>query len=212
MKTTILNRPRRASRQASSGLRASGAALTAALLLLATANLRAGVQNGVVVGSVCGGGPSPFYGYVEGNPANSTDAQFHTPIGLALDSTGEYLFVADCDNNAIRVVDLSSSPDPLQLHLHVRSYSRLHPAGTITNPVGVALDADDNVYVLNRGNGKNGTVVVFDYYGDLLATNAVALTNANAITLDSAANVYVTASNTLFRITFPPASQPPLPL
>ena len=76
----------------------------------------------------------------------------------------------------------------------------------------MALDADDNVYVLNRGNGKNGTVVVFDYYGDLLATNAVALTNANAITLDNAGNVYVTASNNLFRITFPSGSRPPLPL
>ena len=71
----------------------------------------------------------PFYGYVEGNPVNSTDAQFHTPIGLALDSTGEYLFVADCGNNAVRVVDLPSSSNPLQLHLHVRSYSRLHPFG-----------------------------------------------------------------------------------
>ena len=75
MKTNIFNRPWRASQQASSGLWASGAALTAALLLLATANLSAGVQNGVVVGSVCGGGPAPFYGYVEGNPVNSTDAQ-----------------------------------------------------------------------------------------------------------------------------------------
>ena len=77
-------------------------------------------------------------------------------------------------------------------------------SGTITNPVGVALDAEDNVYVLNRGNGKNGNVVVFDYYfGDPLATNTLALTNANAITLDNEGNVYVTASNNLFRITFP---------
>ena len=111
MKTNISNRPWRASQPASSGLWASGAALTAALLLLAPANLRAGVQNGVVVGTVCGGGYPPYYGYVEGNPVNSTDAQFHTPIGLAQDSTGEYLFVADCSNNAVRVVDLFSSPD-----------------------------------------------------------------------------------------------------
>jgi len=66
----------------------------------------------------------------------------------------------------------------------------------------VALDADDNVYVLNRGNGRNGTVVVFDSYGYPLATNAVALTNANGIALDNEGDAYVTASNNLFRITF----------
>ena len=175
MKTTIFNRPWRASHQASSGLWASGAALTAALLLLATANLSAGVQNGVVVGSVCGGGLPPFYGYVEGNPVTTIDAQFHTPIGLALDSTGEYLFVADRDNNAIRVVDLHLlPPGHYNLTYTFAPIPGFTPAGTITNPVGVALDADDNVYVLNRGNGNNGTVVVFDYDDDgyAFATNA----------------------------------------
>jgi hypothetical protein len=202
MKIHISNRPWWASQPASSGLWASGAALTAAFLLLATANLRAGAQNGVLVGSVCGGGPYPYYGYVEGNPANSTDAQFHTPMGLALDSTGEYLFVADCNNNKLRVVDLSSSSTHFNLTYTFAPIPGF-TSGTITNPVGVALDADDNVYVLNRGNGKNGIVVVFDYYfGDLLGTSAMALTNANGITLDSAGNIYVTASNNLFRITF----------
>jgi hypothetical protein len=200
MKTNILSRPWRAPGQASSRLWTSGAALTATLLLLATANLQAGVQNGVVVGSVCGGGYPPYYGYVEGNPFTSTDAQFHTPIGLALDSTGENLFVADRDNSAIRVVDLTSSST------HYNSTYTFAPipgftSGTITNPVGVALDAEDNVYVLNRGNGNNGSVAEFDYYfGDFLGANPIALTDANAITLDAAGNIYVTASNTVIRI------------
>ncbi|MCX6915927.1 MAG: hypothetical protein NT167_23255, partial [Verrucomicrobia bacterium] len=179
MKAVLFNRPWRAYEHASSGRWASGAALAAALLLLATANLRAGAPNGVVVGSVCGGGTSPFYGYVEGNPADSTIAKFHTPIGLALDSTGNYLYVAEQANNAIRVVNLPSSST------HFNSTYTFAPipgytSGTITSPVGVALDADDNVYVLNRGNGKNGRVVVFDsYYYYPLATNTLALTNAN---------------------------------
>ena len=187
MKANFPNRLGRASRQAFPGLGACGTACAAALLvLLAPANLRAGVKNGVQVGSVCGGGPanaSVFYGSREGNPANSTDAQFHTPIGLALESSGQYLFVADRDNNKIRVVDLLSSSTHYNLTYTFAPIAGF-TSGTITNPVGVALDAEDNVYVLNRGNGKNGTVVVFDYYyGDLLATLAVALTNANAITL-----------------------------
>lgn len=200
MKINIFNRPWRASQLASTGRRVSGAAFTAALLLLATFSLSAGIQNGVVVGSVCGGGYPPFYGYVEGNPIVSIDAQFHTPIGLAQDSTGEYLFVADRDNNAIRVVDLLSSPDIYNFTYTFAPVPGFTPANVIVNPVGVALDADDNIYVLNRGDGINGTVVVFDYYGNLLRTNATGLANANAITLDTANNVYVTAGNTLIRI------------
>ena len=177
--------------------------MTAALLLLATADLRAGAPNGVVVGSVCGGGLPPFDGYVEGNPANSTLAKFHTPIGLAMDSSGDLLYVADQANNAIRVVDLPSSSSHYNLTYTFAPIPG-YTSGTINNPVGVALDVDDNVYVLNRGNGKNGNVVVFDsYFAYPLATNSLSLTNANAITLDNAGNVYVTASNNLFRITFP---------
>jgi len=179
--------------------------LTATVLLLAIANLGAGIQNGVGVGSVCGGGWPPCAGYVEGNPITGVDAKFNTPIGLALDSTGEYLFVADSSNNAVRVVVLSSSPPPTNhsyLTYTFAPITNFASFGTITNPVGVALDADDNVYVLNRGNGRNGTVVVFDSYGYPLATNAVALTNANGIALDNEGDAYVTASNNLFRITF----------
>src|SRR5438093_12771653 len=59
------------------------------------------------------GGPSQgrplSYGYVDGDTKDL--AQFHTPIGLALDSvgangSGPRLYVADRDNNAIRKLDL----------------------------------------------------------------------------------------------------------
>jgi hypothetical protein len=207
MKTILFKCPSRTSKQTSAGLWASRAALTAALLLLAVANVRAGVQNGVIVGSLCGGGPTNatvFYGYVEGNPSTGVDAKFNYPVGIAIDSAGDYLFVADCTNNAIRAVEFSSSPPPVNHSYFTYTFAPIPgftPSGTISRPVGVALDSDDNVYVLNRGNGKNGTLVVFDSYGDLLATNAVALTNANAMALDGTGNVYVTASNYLFKIT-----------
>ena len=201
MKTELFNRPWRASGQAGPGLWASRTALSAALLLLATANLSAGIKNGVVVGTVCGGGISPFYGYVEGSPITSTDAKFNNPVGLAQDSTGEYLFVADQNNNAIRVVDLLSSSTHFNFTYTFAPIAGFTPPGSISNPVGVAMDGDDNVYVLNRGSGNNGTVLLFDSYGDLLATNAIGLVNANAITLDSANNTYVTAGNTLIQIT-----------
>lgn len=208
MKSTIFNRPWRAIESGCSSLPAARIACAAAVLLLTTLSLSAGVKNGVLVESLCGGGlpdtNGHFYGYVEGDPMSGIDAKFSTPIGLALDSSGDYLFVADATNNAIRVVELASSPSPANHSYFTHTFAPVPdftPPGLISRPVGVALDADDNVYVLNRGNGRNGMVVEFDYYGYILATNAVGLTNANAIALDSAANIYVTASNYLFKIT-----------
>ena len=55
------------------------------------------------------GGPSEIFplgaaGYVDGDTA--TVAQFNTPYAIASDPTGNILFVADRDNNAIRQLDL----------------------------------------------------------------------------------------------------------
>jgi len=194
MKTTILDPLRKAAGPIGPSPLSAGAAALSALLLGAV-NLM-GAATTVEVDTLTGG-PSqnspPYYAYVEGNTAEL--AQFHNPIGLALDSTGGFLFVADRDNNAVRMLDLPGNytstfvPNPLT------------PAGAINQPVGVALDAADYLYVLNRGNGNNGTVLVFDYFGQLVATRATGLVNANAMALDSTNNVYVTAGNSVIRIT-----------
>src|SRR5437773_6964226 len=142
------------------------------------------------------GGPSQFYpqnsaGYVDGDTA--TVAQFNTPYGIALDNTGNSLFVADRDNNAIRQLDL------------VSGQTFTFTTELINKPVGVAVDRADSVYVLNVGNGANGTVLKFAspaLGGDLLATSAANLVNAAGIALDSFTNIYVTVQgNTLIQIT-----------
>jgi len=194
MNTTLLNLLWRAAGQVFSGLPGNRAAMLLVLLLSATHLM--GSATTVQVDTLTGG-PSqnspPYYAYVDGNTADL--AQFHNPIGLALDTTGEYLFVADRDNDAVRLLDLPGNETTTFVP------NVLTPAGVISHPVGVAVDAADNLYVLNRGNGNNGTVLVFDYYGELVATKATALVNANAIALDSTNNVYVTAGNSLIRIT-----------
>jgi len=151
-------------------------------LLLTTSNLTA-----TPLVTTLGGGTSPsFYGYADGN---TLYAQFHTPIGLATDSSGDYLYVADRDNNAIRELDL------------VYTNTFMFATNSISHPVGVAVDSLDDVFVLNRGNGSNGTVLEFDQYGDLIATNAMGLINAAGIAMDYTGNIYVTVqSNKLIRI------------
>ena len=92
--------------------------------LLATSNLVAMPHV-----STLGGGWG--HGYVDGNTASS--AQFYTPIGLAMDSSGN-LYVADRDNNAIRWLDLDFGQ------------TFTFATNSINHPIGVAVDGLDNVF------------------------------------------------------------------
>src|SRR6266404_220838 len=194
MKTILLNYPGRSS----SGVPRLGA-VTVVALLLAAGNLPGATLPAVT--TISGGrAGTPRYGYVDGNTKDL--AQFHTPIGMALDSaglngSGPLLYVADRDNSAIRKLDLDLN----------QTITFLNTNNGISKPVGVALDGAGNLYVLNRGTNStggaaiNGTVLSFNRYGNLLGTNAVSLINAEGIALDGSANIYVTVnSNTVLRI------------
>src|ERR1035437_7589507 len=145
------------------------------------------------VATLGGGSPlvTPKYqGYRDG--ATLTHALFRTPAGVALDSTGQYLYVADRDNNAIRYLDLTAG----QTWTFGVTFTNL-----INKPIAVAVDSSDNVYVLNRGNGTSGSVITFDNWGDAVVTNAVGLSTAAGLALDSVGNIYLTIQgNQLIRI------------
>jgi sugar lactone lactonase YvrE len=188
MKNETLKRPRPTLTSAFRSLPPKATALLGAWLF-AVANLSAAEVDTVT------GGPSEFnplpYGYVDGDTAAL--AQFHTPMGIALDSSGTLLYVADRDNHAIRLLYLNGN------------VTTTFTTELIDSPVGVAVDGAGNVYVLNQGDGNNGTVLKFaspDVGGDLIATLATDLVNAAGIALDSATNIFVTVQdNTLIRIT-----------
>ncbi len=196
----------------------SRCAIVMVALLLAATNLFA---TGATV-SLLSGGPNPAEGiasagYVDGDI--TVDAEYNTPCGIAADLSGNYLFVADGGgtNNAIRVLkfDLNQT-----YTLATYSSDNIHVLTNLFNhPIGVAIDSSYNLFVLNRGNGKNGNVLEFvleeiymggnDTYlcAALVATNAVNLTNAVGIALDFNDNIYVTIrSNTVLKITSPGVS------
>jgi hypothetical protein len=203
MRTIILKRVWRAFGQVHFVAQSREAILMAALLLAAT-NLFA-----MPTVSLLSGGPHPATGvpsagFVDGNIA---DAEYNTPSGLALDITGNYLFVADCSNNAIRVLDFSIDPNWTYTLLTLSTDGLSLTPNLFNRPVGVAIDSSDNLFVLNRGNGTNGSVLEFAIdetylpFATLVATNAAHLTNAAGIALDLNDNIYVTIqSNRLLRI------------
>lgn len=152
--------------------------------------------SGATVTTLGGGNPNinpKYQGYKDGNTL--TNALFHTPMGIALDQDFGYLYVADRDNNAVRIVDLL-----------LGDTETFAPTNLTKNPVGVAVDGAGDVYVLNRGStnnfSTNGTILEFDTYGDLLATNATKLTNAAGIAIDLTGNLYITVgSNSVVKLT-----------
>lgn len=159
--------------------------------------LTAGTASATSVLSISGG-PTLQYptgaGYVDGDI--TTEAEYNTPCGLAMDQSGNYLFVADRDNNAVRVLefDINTTGTLLTLTNNVPAYN------LFSNPVGVAVDSYDNVFVLNQAQNTNGTVLEFDYMGDLLSTNLTHITNAAAIALDHNDDIFVTASNQVIEV------------
>ena len=131
-----------------------------------------------------GNGGSGGAGYKD---TNSVFALFKTPVGIAVDQGAANLYVADRDNNAVRMLDL------------VGNQTYTFATNQVNRPVGVVLDGDDNVYVLNqgplpsKGPATNGYLLEFDYYGYLIATNALHLTNAAGLAIDPSGNIYVSS-------------------
>jgi hypothetical protein len=151
----------------------------------------------------------PFYGTNDGN--TYTDAQFHNPAGMALDPSGTFLFLADYDNSAIRLIsDVGNTANSTTVtYIPSNIVDAVIPGPTgIDHPLAVTVDSATNIFVLNHGNGTNGTIIAFsgiymnDNFFDQGPTLVANLVNATAMTMDVNDNLYVTVnSNTVIRVT-----------
>jgi hypothetical protein len=194
MRTAILKRAWRAFGQAHFIPQSRGVIVMIALLLAAASLSATPTVNWI------SGGPNTGYpsgaGFVDGDI--TLDAEYHTPCGLAIDSTANYLYVADRDNNAVRVLQFDVNTT---YHIEFEDQNGNEITNIFNKPVGVALDNSDNLlFVLNRGKGTNGSVLEIDFANGILATNLTKITNAGGITVDSLDNIYVTASNKVFKV------------
>jgi sugar lactone lactonase YvrE len=167
------------------------AALGLGLILLANTSTQAQTV------TTLGGGLSNSGGYVNGT--TYANALFNTPSGLALDPTGNYLYLADCNNNAIRLINHPGDRTSSQTTTFASTING------VSHPVAVLVDGATNIYVLNHGNGTNGTLTEYGAitYGspNFSVTNLTKLTNATAMAMDGLTNLYITIkSNTVIRV------------
>ncbi len=82
-----------------------------------------------------------------------TMAQFNTPQGVALDTSGN-LFVADSFNNMIRQI---SSAGQVSILAGVGSQGFIDGSGntaTFNHPLGLAVDSSNNLYISDTNNNR----------------------------------------------------------
>lgn len=99
-----------------------------------------------IVSTLAGGGE----GFQDGQGAN---AKFNTPSQLALDAQGN-LYVADTGNNAVRRVTPDGAVTTIAGSGHVGARDGAAREAELNAPVGVAVDAQGNVYVADTYNDR----------------------------------------------------------
>jgi tripartite motif-containing protein 71 len=133
------------------------------------------------------------------------DIKFIHPYGIAIDSSGGYVYVADTGNNRIQKFSKSNG------HLHFVSYigdqnsakacSQGSGKGQFNAPKGIAVDIKGNVYVADSGNrrfqvfDRNGEYINDWKRDDFLDDGWVGV---EWIAVDSSDNVYVASRDNPF--------------
>lgn len=153
---------------------------------------------------------SNFAGTGKAGSADGTDtATFNSPLGLALDKTGN-VYVADYGNNLIRKISAAGVVSTLAGTTIAGADNGAGKAATFNSPESLAVDAAGNVYVADNGNNlirkisPAGVVSTLAGSGMMGSDNgtgtAASFKSPFGIAVDAAGNVYVSDSgNNLIR-------------
>lgn len=141
--------------------------------------------------------------------AEATSVPLAQPGGLAFDSAGN-LFIADTDHEIVREVNLAGIITTVAGN-GAQGFSGDGGAATsasLDSPVGVALDATNNIYIADTHNQRIRMVTVSTgvittiagtgtagFGGDGGAATAATLDLPTAIAIDSAGNIFIADTN-----------------
>lgn len=164
--------------------------------------------NSGMISLIAGNGAGATFGsggsLGDGHPA--IDAVVNAPWGLAIDTTGN-LYVSDPQNNVVRKIDMSTG-----LITTVAGYSGSTVTGNpnlavntrLSQPSGISLDADGNLYIaeakgniihkVDKATGLISTVAgngTHGYHGDGASATSAQLNAPTAVAFDGAGNLYI---------------------
>ena len=151
----------------------------------------------VRVGTLAGNGSTAFVS-VDGT---GTAAQIYSPTGMALDGSGNYLYVTDKDLHCIRQIAVATGV-VTTLAGTSGSSGNINGTGTAARffvPTGVTADGSGNVYVADAGNNSIRKIVTAT---GVVSTFVSGLTNPRDLAIDGSGNMYVaeTSSNRIRKI------------
>lgn len=141
-----------------------------------------------------------------GDGGKARKAQLNSPTGLAIDSKGN-LFVSDSGNERVRKINLETGIISTIAGTGKTGFSGdgvVANKARLSNPLGLAIDKQDNLYIVDRGNNRirkikaeNGVITTVvgtgksGFSGDGgLAKNA-RLSNPTGIAFDGSDNLYI---------------------
>ena len=140
--------------------------------------------------------------------ATGTSAQFNYPSGVAVDASGN-VYVADKDNHRIRKITSAGVVTTFAGSGSSGNANGTGTAATFSNPTGLAIDANDNIYVTDYANHSirkiTSSSVVTTLAGPVGSTGTWGTTNGTGtsarfnypyhVVIDSDENLYVSDFN-----------------
>ncbi len=138
-------------------------------------------------------------------------ASFNGPSGIAVDAAGN-IYIADSGNNLIRKIDPSGTVSTLAGRDTTGAVNGPGANASFFDPLGVAIDANANIYVADAGNNlirlitPSGIVSTFAGTVNSASSNVTstfsALNNPTGLAVDGSGNVFVAnyLNNTILQI------------
>ncbi len=157
------------------------------------------VSTGIIT-TIAGSGSGGY----SGDGGLGTSCALYYPTGAAVDSAGN-VYIVDYLNNRIRKVTIATDIITTIAGTGASSYSGDNGPATsaaLYNPIGLALDASDNVYIADLLNNRirkvtasTGMISTFagtgSTIGDGMAATTATLSRAMAVSLDTSGNIYI---------------------